>query len=386
MIFFFDAQGNLIRSLPSRVKQGSNKASRIWLFMPTGQGNIANIAFTLPNGDSTPQVIMNKVDDFAEITNGCACACDINGNVFSGWYYDAPKAITTYAGNALVQFFITTTDDEEIATASADFVIDKGVVPQEPPTQVDSYQELLDFLVEFTTNNTEFKDIVSQEIERISNTVESVASSNLENGLSENSVQLRNALNKVLGKNSVALGEGLSVSANNQVAVGKYNVEIPNALFVVGMGTADGKANALVVLDNGQVKLFSAPIEENDAVNKKYVDETVASELSRTYKPQGTITSQDGINGIALNKSTLGFVYNVSVAFVTNDSFVEGVGLYHPAGTNIAVVEENGTYKLDVLSGFVDLSNYYTIPQITELIAGLTALINSKQNAIEIIS
>ena len=52
----------------------------------------------------------------------------------------------------------------------------------------------------------------------------------------------------------------------------------------------------------------------------------------------------------------LGNVYNVTNAFTTTDSFVEGAGNKYPKGTNVVVVKSGEDYKFDVLAGFVDLS------------------------------
>ncbi len=58
--------------------------------------------------------------------------------------------------------------------------------------------------------------------------------------------------------------------------------------------------------------------------------------------------------------SNLGYLYNVTDAFTTTASFVEGAGKNYPAGTNVYVVNAgSGSYKFDVMAGFVDLSSYY---------------------------
>ena len=89
-----------------------------------------------------------------------------------------------------------------------------------------------------------------------------------------------------------------------------------------------------------------------DAYTKTQVDGIVSS----VYKPAGSVAFA---SLPTLSSSVLGNVYNVTDAFTTNSNFVEGSGKSYPAGTNVVVVEPtSGTYKFDVLAGFVDLSGY----------------------------
>lgn len=88
------------------------------------------------------------------------------------------------------------------------------------------------------------------------------------------------------------------------------------------------------------------------------VDEKISSAISSTYKAGGSVES---INDITADAEHAGYVYDVTTAFTTTEAFVEGAGHEYPAGTNVAVIEVPGepvTYKLDTMSGFVDLSNY----------------------------
>ena len=89
------------------------------------------------------------------------------------------------------------------------------------------------------------------------------------------------------------------------------------------------------------------------------VESAINAKVASTYKAGGSVAFA------ALptpDEAHLGFVYNVTDKFTTTDSFVEGAGGKHPAGTNVAIVAvtdgEATTYKFDVLAGFVDLSGY----------------------------
>lgn len=89
-----------------------------------------------------------------------------------------------------------------------------------------------------------------------------------------------------------------------------------------------------------------------DAYTKTEVDGMISS----VYKPAGSVAFA---SLPTLASGVLGNVYNVTDAFTTTADFVEGAGNSYPAGTNVVVIEPtSGTYKFDVLAGFVDLSGY----------------------------
>lgn len=89
----------------------------------------------------------------------------------------------------------------------------------------------------------------------------------------------------------------------------------------------------------------------------------INAKVSSAYKAGGSVAFASLPE---LAEANLGLVVNVTDRFTTTDSFVEGAGKKHPAGTNVAVVaviEGEGeaavtTYKYDALAGFVDLSEY----------------------------
>ena len=87
------------------------------------------------------------------------------------------------------------------------------------------------------------------------------------------------------------------------------------------------------------------------------VDEKINAKVSSVYKPGGSKTFEElsGLN----TAENLGVVYDVTDKFETDENFVDGGGNSYPAGTNVVVVEDDADgYKFDVLSGFIDLSEY----------------------------
>lgn len=93
------------------------------------------------------------------------------------------------------------------------------------------------------------------------------------------------------------------------------------------------------------------------------IDSKIATAISSTYKPAGS-TTYVGLPEPSAGEE--GKVYNVSDAFTTDEDFVEGTGKSYPAGTNVVCIDADdaGTYKWDVLSGFVDLSAYETTSSV----------------------
>lgn len=84
-----------------------------------------------------------------------------------------------------------------------------------------------------------------------------------------------------------------------------------------------------------------------------FVQTEIASKVSATYKPAGSVTFA---NLPAAAAAVLGNVYNVTDAFTTDATFVEGAGKSYPAGTNVAIIQKDSAYYHDALAGFVDLS------------------------------
>lgn len=91
-----------------------------------------------------------------------------------------------------------------------------------------------------------------------------------------------------------------------------------------------------------------------------YTKAQVDGLISAGYIPKGSVSSISNLG--TLEAAHLGWVYNIGAAFTTTSDFVEGAGASYPIGTNVVIVDtgtaQNPVYKYDVLSGFVDLSDY----------------------------
>lgn len=123
-------------------------------------------------------------------------------------------------------------------------------------------------------------------------------------------------------------------------------------------------ANKLVDLD--ALESLARKISEKYAT-KDEVSSEIAAKTSSVYTPGG---SKDSLSSDLLIKDNLGKVYNMTQEFATNaNDFVEGADKKYPAGTNVVVIDIGSeTYKFDVLSGYVDLTNYVTSEGVSTLI------------------
>lgn len=107
----------------------------------------------------------------------------------------------------------------------------------------------------------------------------------------------------------------------------------------------------------------------NKSETDSQIDSKIATAISTTYKPAGSVAFEALP---ALSSTEEGKVYNITNEFTTNENFVEGAGKKYPAGTNVVCIDtdDSGTYKWDVLSGFVDLSAYETTASVDEKLNG----------------
>lgn len=94
------------------------------------------------------------------------------------------------------------------------------------------------------------------------------------------------------------------------------------------------------------------------------VQSAINTAISSVYKPQGSVKFASLPTPASSN---LGYVYNVSDAFTTSSTFLEGSGLSYPAGTNVVVVQSGTSYLWDVLAGAIDLTPYAKTDDIVEL-------------------
>lgn len=153
--------------------------------------------------------------------------------------------------------------------------------------------------------------------------------------------QLDSAVNASLDLADSALQKAdiTTGSANGTISVDGTNVS------VYGLGTAAYKDVTSTYSDTG-----------TDPVTGIAVKSAIDAAISSVYKPAGSVAYASLPTPA---KAVEGNVYNVTDAFTTDSRFIEGAGKSYPAGTNVVIINTSGTtYKFDVLTGMVDLSNY----------------------------
>lgn len=124
--------------------------------------------------------------------------------------------------------------------------------------------------------------------------------------------------------------------------------------------TADANKNVNISVPTATSELDN----DSNFQNSNQVENAINAKISSAYKAKGSILF---VNLPVLSADVEGYVYNITDNFTTTSDFVEGAGNTYPAGTNVVIINTTGdTYKYDVLSGFVDLSNYV---QTSDLIA-----------------
>lgn len=152
----------------------------------------------------------------------------------------------------------------------------------------------------------------------------------------------------------------------------------PDASTVEGLQQTVGQLRTDVSELQSDVGTINDTLETKANVSDVYTqtqtDEKIAAAISSTYKPSGSVEFASLPTPSADN---LGNVYNVTDAFTAGATFIASEqGVEYPAGTNVAVVEVEGQYYFDALSGFVDLTGYLTTTEAAETYATITQLGN----------
>lgn len=123
--------------------------------------------------------------------------------------------------------------------------------------------------------------------------------------------------------------------------------------------------DALLTLINGKATAATtlAGYNISDAFTKDEVNEAISTAVGNAiagvYKVKGTIAFAN----LPSEGMKEGWIYNISDAFTTNTSFVEGVGKGYPAGTNV-VWTENGW---DCQAGTYDFSDFLMESDLVDL-------------------
>lgn len=152
----------------------------------------------------------------------------------------------------------------------------------------------------------------------------------------------------------------------------------PDSSTVEGLQQTVGQLQTDVTQLQSDVGTINDTLETKANVSDVYTqaqtDEKIAAAITSTYKPSGSVEFASLPTPSADN---LGNVYNVTDAFTAGATFIASEqGQQYPADTNVAVVEVDGQYYFDALSGFVDLTGYLTTTVAAETYATIAQLGN----------
>ena len=158
--------------------------------------------------------------------------------------------------------------------------------------------------------------------------------------------------NDLTNKPDLALKE--DVANKSQTVDASSTTEYPSSKAAADFVTnsiADVKTTT--VRQNGQADNSKCPTE---AAVRTAIDSAVSS----AYHAAGTKTVAQLTSSLLVSANE-GDVYNITDSGVTTSDFIEGAGLPIRVGDNVVVCNVGGgVYKFDLLSGFVDLTNYLT--------------------------
>lgn len=158
MLFYFDSSGNLLKSVPGNVYQGSNKASIVYVTIPLPTSVTATANIKLPNGVYLkPQLV----------SNGAIPNTSIDGELnFALWSLELEKTMTAYAGDLEIQFAFYPPNMDKITTANIIIPILRGnptVLPEEPTEDI--YEQILTVLSQIYGEFSEFNDTKQNKID-----------------------------------------------------------------------------------------------------------------------------------------------------------------------------------------------------------------------------
>ncbi len=102
----------------------------------------------------------------------------------------------------------------------------------------------------------------------------------------------------------------------------------------------------------------SVTANSTDLVESGAVKTAIDNAISGAYKHAGTKTCAELISNLLIATNN-GNVYNITDSGTTTADFIEGAGIPIRAGDNVGIAKiSDSIYKFDLLSGFIDTSNF----------------------------
>jgi hypothetical protein len=146
---------------------------------------------------------------------------------------------------------------------------------------------------------------------------------------------------------------GLAESAVQSVKIGSNGTEL-NVDSSVVIPLASTNTAGAVKLKNS---IGSSETSNDTAATPKAVRDAIDTAVASAYHHAGTKTVAQLTSSLLVSENE-GNVYNITDSGETTSDFIEGAGKPIRVGDNVGVCKVGNEYKFDLLSGFVDLSNY----------------------------
>lgn len=323
MIFFFKADGTLIKSAPETVYQGSAEAGKVYVVAPLNANMLVDVYYELPNGERWGAYLLENngtIINNEELPDGWAL-----------WSTTLESAITQYAGTLKAQFGFYQSGKADkvplITSQGVTITIAKGVVrdvfPDSPTPSVYEYltstistikQNFDNLPNEYLSNTNEDKIALknNKAIEYSENaTAETVAKRDSSGKI--NVVEGTEDLNAV---NVRKLNEGLGTKVTRvPIESGYYNLygESHDGQIAVPFSQDTGLGTIPQRTITGQLKAADgvadddlATVKQLNAVQGNYTDITdidlntgdttveYDTELGITVNAKGTVTHKNG--------------------------------------------------------------------------------------------
>ena len=183
-------------------------------------------------------------------------------------------------------------------------------------------------------------------------------------------------------------GYGTTANGESQHVAGKFNVADNNNTYaeIIGGGSSDDSRANIRTLDwNGNAKYSGNVYAQNNKILAKaedvYTKSEVDAKVSSAYHPAGTKTVAQ-LTSSLLVAANIGNVYNITDSGTTTADFHEGSGKPIRAGDNVGIcnfgTDSSPFILFDLLSGFVDTSEFATNSAVNTALSGKVDKVNGK--------
>lgn len=108
------------------------------------------------------------------------------------------------------------------------------------------------------------------------------------------------------------------------------------------------------------------PVHDEE-YTKKEIDKIVAYIMGKIHSSGAVITEEVTFETLPEpSEENSGVIFNISDGFISDDRFVDGAGKHYSAGCNAVVVNKDGVYKFDVLTGEIGSATEESIEDIID--------------------